>query len=240
MRLSAILFGLALSCAAAHADTASDLKASIESNTKGKVVVTSVAPTAVNGIFEVVSGAEIFYVDSSGRYGFVDGRMMDLREGVDLTAQRLDIVSRIDFRKLPLHLAIKEVRGSGKREMAIFEDPGCPVCRVLSKFVSQLEDVTVYHFMLPVTDPTSIPKVKAVWCLPAKEKLAAWKAVMQGANPPQASDCDFEGLQRAIELADALHIEGTPTVFLANGRRLVGATPPDHFVAALDESAKAK
>ncbi|HRM94608.1 MAG TPA: DsbC family protein, partial [Alicycliphilus sp.] len=32
----------------------------------------------------------------------------------------------------------------------------------------------------------------------------------------------------------------TPTVFLGNGKRLVGATPPEQFVAELDASGKAQ
>jgi len=55
------------------------IKAAITANTEGKVTVTSVAKSPVPGIYEIVSGQEIFYSDSTGQYAFVDGRLMDLK-----------------------------------------------------------------------------------------------------------------------------------------------------------------
>lgn len=208
------------------------IKAAIERHTQGKVVVSSVQPSPVPGIYEVLSGQEVFYVDATGRYGFVDGRLVDLQGSRDLTADRLDALSRIDFQALPLDLAMRQVRGSGRRVIAVFEDPGCPVCRALSKFIDQIPDVTVYRFMYPVTDPASPAKARDAWC--ARDRRAAWSRLMAGAAVPASAPCDTSGLVRIVALGDQLRIQGTPTVFLANGRRLVGATPPDLFLAALN------
>lgn len=235
---SVLSLSLLTLCAHAQvdADTDARIKAAIEQHTQGKVIIGSVAKAPIPGIFEVTSGMDVFYVDASGRYGFVNGRLVDLAESRDLTAPRLDELSRIDFRKLPLPLAIKEVHGSGRRELAIFEDPGCPVCRSLSKFLDQLPDVTIYRFMFPVTDPASVDKAKAAWC--AKDKRQAWSQLMQGGPAPTSPPCDVQALERVMALGDELHIIGTPTVFLGNGRRLEGATPPDQFIQALDDSAR--
>jgi thiol:disulfide interchange protein DsbC len=211
------------------------IRSAIERHTQGKVAPSAVAPTPVAGIYEVVSGQEVFYVDSTGRYAFVEGRLVDLLASRDLTADRLEALSRIDFRQLPLELAVRQVRGSGRRVLAVFEDPGCPVCRVLHKFIDQLPDVTVYRFMYPVTDPTSAPKARDAWCAP--DRQAAWSRLMAGGDVAAGPACDTTGLERIVALGDRLQIQGTPTVFLANGRRLVGATPPDQFLAALDASA---
>lgn len=224
---------------AAPEDTAARIKAAVEKNTAGKVVVTAINPTPVAGLFEVTSGLDVFYVDATGRYGLVDGRLVDMKEQRDLTAARLDQLTRVDFRRLPLDLAIKEVHGNGRRVLAIFEDPGCPVCRVLHKFLDQLPDVTIYRFMYPVTDPQSVPKAQAAWC--SNDRRAAWSALMTGTGGPTkpVPGCDAAGLVRILNTGDQLQIQGTPTVFLANGKRLVGATPPEQFIAALDESAAA-
>lgn len=53
----------------------------------------------------------------------------------------------IPFNKLPLQHAIKEVHGDGSRVMALFEDPFCPICRVFTKFVDQIDNVTIYRFI---------------------------------------------------------------------------------------------
>ena len=211
------------------------IKQAIERNTQGKVPVDSVRPSAIPALYEVVSGHDILYVDASGRYG-IEGQLLDMLKQRDLTSERRDQLTRINFETLPLELALKTVRGNGKRVLAVFEDPGCPVCRVLTKFIDQLPDVTVYTFMYPVTSPESLPQAQAAWC--ASDRRGAWATLMRGGPAPRATLCDLSGLARIQQLGDQLRIDGTPTVFLGNGRRLVGATPPDQFIAALDEASR--
>ena len=214
------------------------IKEAVESNTAGKVSVSSVAKSPVPGIYEVTSGTDIFYVDSTGRYGFVDGRLVDMKESKDLTALRLDKLTSINFKELPLELAIKAVQGNGKRVIAVFEDPACPICVALHKFLAQIPDATVYTFMYPVVSPDSIPKAQAAWC--STDRAKAWSTLMQGGQVAGSKPCDTTGLSRIAALGDKLNIAGTPTVFLSDGRRLVGATPPDQLMAAIDEAARKK
>jgi len=234
---AALVLGWLATTAVAQQDGQPGLKAAIEANTSGRVQVDAVRPTPIAGLFEVTTkGLDLFYVDRSGRYGLVDGRLVDMREHKDLTVARLVELRTIDFGKLPLQLAIKS--GSGSRVMAVFEDPTCPVCRALHKFISQIPDTTVYHFPFPVITPEAMPIAASAWC--ASDRAGAWERAMSGgasaaAQPPT---CDISGIQQIIKTGDALQVNGTPTVFLANGRRLQGAVPPDEFLSALEESAR--
>jgi thiol:disulfide interchange protein DsbC len=225
------------SAAPADPETLDRVKASIEDHTDGRVRVDTVKPTPIVGLYEVTTkGLDLFYADRSGRYGLVDGRLVDIREQRDLTAARLVQLRSIDFSKLPLSLAIK--RGNGRRVLAVFEDPACPVCRSLHRFIGQLHDTTVYHFPFPVVTPGSVSIAAGAWC--AGDRLAAWERAMQGAAVASgpSTECDISGLRQIVAAGDALHISGTPTVFLANGRRLQGAVPPGDFVAALDDASR--
>jgi len=56
----------------------------------------------------------------------------------------------VDFKTMPLQHAIVRVRGNGKRKMAIFSDPTCPVSSDLEKTLNTLDDVTIYTFVVPV------------------------------------------------------------------------------------------
>ncbi len=238
-KVAALVLAVGLaSPALANGSAEERIKASVESNTAGKVTVSSVATTPIAGIYEITSGLDVFYVDGTGRYGFVDGRLVDMKASKDLTAVRLAKLSAINFKELPLELAIKTVRGNGKRMLAVFEDPACPICIALHKFISQLPDVTVYTFMYPVVSPDSIPKAQAAWCSPDRAK--AWETLMQGGQLMPGKPCDTRELGRIGALGDKLNIAGTPTVFLSDGRRLVGATPPDQFIAALDDVSRNK
>lgn len=59
---------------------------------------------------------------------------------------------------------------------------------------------------------------------------------MRGGDVQGNGSCDVSGIQRIVNLGEELKLQGTPVVVLANGKRLVGATPPDQFLADLDDS----
>ena len=213
------------------------IRASIEHNTKGKVVVRSISTSPIAGVYVVETPTEVFYVDGTGRYGFAGAALIDMQAQVDLTASHLEKVQRIKFDELPLAQGLKEVRGSGVRKIAVFEDPNCPICRVFTKFVDQLDDVTVYKFMFPVIGPESVPLARIAWCAP--DRGAAWRAIMAGQRPMGArQDCDTSGLVEIIKTGERYNIQNTPTVILANGKRMVGATPPEAFITELNNASR--
>ena len=217
---------------------ADQIKDSIAANTKGEVIAETVRATPIDGLFEVTTkGMDLFYVDRTGRYGVIDGRMVDMRDKRDLTIARINELRNIDFKKLPLHLAIKT--GNGSKVMAVFEDPTCPVCRPVHKFIGQIPDTIVYHFPFPVVTKEALPITATAWCAPNRAEV--WERAMQGGQvlPAQKPACDISGLKEIVRVGESLNVKGTPTVFLANGRRLQGAVPPDQFLEALEESAKA-
>lgn len=216
---------------------ATQIRAAIERNTKGKLVARSISTTPIAGVYVVETPTEVFYVDGTGRYGFAGAALIDMQDQVDLTASHLERVQRIKFDALPLAQAIKEVRGTGARKLAVFEDPNCPICKVFTKFVDQLDDVTVYKFMFPVIGPESVPLARIAWCAP--DRGAAWRAIMAGQRPMGArQDCDTAGLVEIIKTGERYNIQNTPTVILANGKRLVGATPPEAFITELDNASR--
>lgn len=226
--------GLGLATASWAQEVPPDVQAAIEQHTQGSVPIDSISTTPIPGMYQVVSGNEIFYSDSTGRYAFVGGALMDMKDRRDVTAPALEKLNTIPWESLPLSQAIVEVHGNGQRKMAVFEDPLCPICRVFTKFVDQLENVTVYRFIFPVIDPQSAPIARKAWCSP--DRSTAWNMVMNGRNIDGREDCDITGLVEILKFGEANNIANTPTVILDNGKRLVGATPPEQFIAELDAS----
>lgn len=215
---------------------AGQLRAAISANTGNSVRVDEISPTPIKGIYEVLSEGEVFYADETGRYIFIGGSLMDLKQRVDLTARLQDKRMAIPFDQLPLKHAIKEVHGNGSRVMAVFEDPNCPICRVFTKFVDQIDDVTVYRFMLPVISPQSQNLARMAWCSP--DRAVVWKAMMDGARPKLPEACNVDGLVEILRTGERYQINNTPTVVLANGKRLVGATPPEQFLEELEKGGR--
>jgi thiol:disulfide interchange protein DsbC len=72
----------------------------------------AVSATPWQGVFEVSMGNNLAYVDETGQY-FLFGHLYDMKVQRDLTAERQDLLARIDFGVLPLVTRLKEVRGSG-------------------------------------------------------------------------------------------------------------------------------
>lgn len=213
------------------------LRATITANSQGKVPIDAITSTPVPGLYQVTSDGEIFYVDATGRYSLVGGSMVDMQTRQDLTANELDRLHAISFDRLPLQYALKDVKGNGSRKMAVFEDPNCPICRVFTKFVDQLDDVTVYRFMYPVIAPESESLARTAWC--SQNRTVAWSNIMNGARPqPTGAACDATGLVEILKFGERHRINNTPTVVLASGKRLVGATPPEQFMQELEQGGR--
>ena len=236
--LLALLLGASSMAAFAQTvppDKVQSLRAAIQSNTGAQVAVDAITATPVPGIYAVQSGSEVFYTDASGRYSFVNASLIDMQGRKDLTAGALERINVIDFQKLPLTDAIKEVHGKGRRQIAVFEDPNCPICKVFTKFLDQVDDVTIYRFMYPVISPESLSIASAAWC--SGNRAAAWKSAMNGDRREVAgAACDTSGLKAILQFGEKYRILETPTVVLANGKRLVGATPPEQFMQELGAS----
>jgi thiol:disulfide interchange protein DsbC len=173
------------------------------------------------GVFEVVMGANLAYVDDSGRY-FLFGHLYDMSTQRDLSAERKDRLSLVDFSMLPLADAMKEVRGNGTRVLAVFSDPDCPYCRKLEDELRGLTDVTIHTFLMPLSSlhPEATRKAVSVWC--ARNRLGAWQALMLRDVTPPVADCP-NPVSRNVALGERLGIHGTPTLISGDGRLLPGA-----------------
>ena len=66
------------------------VKAAVESWLKGRFKVDEVRKTPMSGMWEVRFGNDLIYVDDKGQYAFVEGNMVDLKSGRNLTRERVD------------------------------------------------------------------------------------------------------------------------------------------------------
>lgn len=181
----------------------------------------------VSGLYEVVMGDNIAYTDETGRY-FIFGHMFDMKEQVDLTAQRKVEARKAEFPAAFLQNAIKTVKGDGSRVVAVFSDPDCPYCRKLEGELARLDNVTVYTFLYPLESlhPEAKTKAISVWC--AQDQRAAWtQTVMTGAAPKLVA-CN-NPVNDNLVLGSRLGVVGTPTLIAMDGRVLPGAAPAEQI-----------
>ena len=213
---------------------------SVEDGIRAKVEQRfSAKPDAVTrmpyGLWEVVIGTEIIYVDQEVNYAFV-GRVIDAKTRDDLTAKKRDELLRVDFKSLPLDRAVKTVRGDGSRTLVTFEDPNCGFCKKLHKDLTGLKNVTIYTFLYPILSQDSVDKARAIWC--AKDRARAWDDLMLHGKAPAAAAADCKDPHpQVIELGRKLEVTGTPTLVFSDGRRMPGAVPVEKVEAAFKEIA---
>ncbi len=212
---------LAEEASAKKADKSSSVKEAIEAKLGTKV--TSVNKSPYLGLYEVYAEGQILYTDEKLSV-IIAGTLIDGKTMKNYSAERMQKLTAIKFTDLPLELAVKQVRGDGKRILASFEDPNCGYCKKLAKDTARLENVTIYTFLYPILSPDSLEKSNQIWC--ASDKAKAWNDWMQdGKAPSGKSDCDTSAVQKTVELGRRLAITGTPTLFFADGERIPGAVP---------------
>ncbi len=233
--IACALAALALAAGLARADEA-DIRKSLTSLYGADLKVDAVRKAGVLGLYEVQIGSDILYSDDKGSY-FVQGDIIDAKSKTNLTEARKNKLSQIKFSDLPLELAVKTVRGNGRRVFATFEDPNCGYCKKLAKDMVGMTDLTIYTFLIPILTPDSVVKSKAIWC--SADRSKAWNAWMLHETVPAAASCDTP-TEKVLALAQKLGVHGTPTIFLINGERIPGAVPAARLEQELQRVAALK
>jgi len=173
------------------------------------------------GLYEIrVDGTEIYYTDAEGNF-LIQGQLIDTRSRRNLTEERIDKLTAIDFQSLPLKDAFTIVRGNGKRKLAVFEDPNCGYCKRFERDLQKVDNITVYLFLYPILGQDSVDKSRNIWC--AKDCAKAWQDAMLREQPAASANCDTSALQRNVELGRKYKINGTPTLITTDGNRVPGA-----------------
>lgn len=186
----------------------------------GAQAVESVRKVPYAGMYEVLlNSGELLYTDE--KVGFIiDGRIIDTARKVDVTEERRNQLSAIDFSILPLENAIKQVRGDGSRIIASFEDPNCGYCKRLGAELALMDNITIYTFLYPLLGADSVTKSQNIWC--AKDRAKTWNEWILDNKEPPAATCDTKAVEANVALGRKLRIQGTPTLFFADGRRVGG------------------
>jgi thiol:disulfide interchange protein DsbC len=187
--------------------------------------IDEISPTQWPGVFEVrFGGTEIVYSDASGQF-LMQGSMIDTKTRANLTEQRIEKLTAVNFAELPLKDALVYKQGDGSRKMAVFADPNCGYCKRLERDLLGLNNVTIYVFLMPILGPDSTAKSRDIWC--AADAPQAWRAWMiDGVVAAKASEtCNQTALQRNLAVARKHRITGTPALFFEDGTRRPGALP---------------
>ncbi len=236
--VSAVL-GALVACSAQASDDSAAVKKNFIAKFPQREVV-AVSPTPVSGIYEVVlPGRQVVYTNKTVSHMFV-GDLIDVGAKKSLTEEKVAALSKVDWASLPLNLAIKDVRGNGSRQLAVFSDPDCPFCKKLEREgLAGIDNVTIYTFLLPITQlhPDAMKKSAQIWCAP--DRLATWSGFMREDRAlPSEAKCATP-LAEIQQLGAKLGIQGTPALIFAHGQLVPGAIAKADIERLLNVPARA-
>lgn len=210
-----------------------EIRKSLQSKFPGIGKIEHIVKTPYAGLYEVVIDDQLLYTDAQGEYLF-EGNVIETKNRRNLSDERRRVLFAIDFDKLPLELAVKKVKGNGKRKLAIFTDPNCSYCKRLEKELSGVSDVTLYFFMYPIF-PGSDEIVRNVLC--AKNPIKAWDDWMLSEIAPAKAICATQ-TEKVMALGQKLHVNGTPNLIFGNGIQSPGFLPAEELEKNLNETGK--
>jgi thiol:disulfide interchange protein DsbC len=231
------LAGLALVTLPAGADEQAIRKALRSKIPHVKILSVQKLPYA--GLYEVAvqrgGDVAVYYSDALGEIMII-GNLIETRTDRNLTEERIRRLSAIDWNRLPFQWAITMRRGDGRRQIAIFSDPNCPFCQKFEKDLAGVEDITIHIFPWAVVKPESVHQAKSVWC--SKDRVKAWNDLMlKRVEPTAPTDCE-NPIEELVALGSRLGATSTPTWFLPNGEKYIGAQPMSVVVPLLDGTAR--
>ncbi len=197
-----------------------------------------IAPSAIEGLKEVVYGTDVYYITPDGRY-LVSGSMFDLASQNNLTEQRLsglrqDILKGVDESSM----IVFKADGKQKHMITVFTDIDCVYCRKLHSGMAQMNKlgITVRYMAYPragIGSP-SYDKAVSVWCAEDRNK-AMNEAKNDGKVVPKKCE---NPVAQEYKLGQKLGVNGTPAILLEDGHLMPGYAPPERLFALLENKGK--
>lgn len=207
------------------------------------VEIASVRETPVDGIYEIVSGGEVYYITPDARYLF-SGNLVDLESGRNITQARRsalahDIVEELDRDRM---VVFEPANGPAENHITVFTDTTCGYCRRLHEEVLSLVEeypVEVRYAMFPRAGRNSpaADTLRNVWC--ADDPASALTRAKQGQSieAPEGR-CDTP-MEEHLAAAGRIGVRGTPYMVIGDDGPVVpGYRPKRQLLSMLGLESK--
>ena len=184
--------------------------------------ITQITESPVPGLYEVIVGAQVVYMDQSARY-MLDGDLVDLASRVNYTERskskiRLTAINALGEDNMLIYTP-KQV----DHTITVVTDIDCPYCRRLHSEMDQYmaSNVKVRYIFMPLKGKSDFETTVSVWC--AKDKNNALDLAKSGIKI-EALNCD-NPIKDHLALSRQIGIRGTPAIILETGEMLPGYVP---------------
>ena len=175
-----------------------------------------------NNFHEIIINNQIYYATNDGKY-LIIGNVIDLQTKESITEntkmkQKLSIINSIEKENLVIYKPEET-----KHVLTVFTDTSCPYCQKLHNEVPRLlENGIEVRYILFSRNGDGVEAYKqlaSAWC--SKNKEEAVESLFEGDILDDVDICE-NPLNKNSEYASLLSVEGTPTIFLEDGRVIPG------------------
>lgn len=201
-----------------------------------RIEVVAFKDAPINTFYQVqLSSGDILYVSKQSDH-ILAGNLLEITNNglVDLTE-----VARSEVRTKAIQAVPKEdqvifaAKGETKAVVQIFTDSTCPYCSRLHEQVPELnkQGVEVRYLAFPRQGPQGkgFNDLVNVWC--ADDRQQAMTAAKEGKDLPN-KQCN-NPIAAQYELGRKLGVQGTPAIFLPDGRIIPGFVPAERLISEL-------
>jgi thiol:disulfide interchange protein DsbC len=175
-----------------------------------------------NNFHEIIINKQIYYVTNDGKYLIVGNVInLDTKESITENTkmnQRLSIINSIDEKSFMIFKPKKT-----DHILTIFTDTSCPYCQKLHNEIPDLLEnnieIRYVLFSRNGNDVDAYQQLVSAWC--SDDRIDALEDLFAGDILDDTSNCE-NPIARNFDYAGSLSVEGTPTIFLEDGRIIPG------------------
>jgi len=205
-------------------------------NTQNGIVIQSVVPSPVEGLYEVrIQNGPAIYASADAQF-FIPGDLYQATQNglVNLgesrrNEMRLERLAAID----EADMIIFPAEGEEKAVLTVFTDVDCQYCRQLHSEMPEINEygITIRYLAFPRSglDQVTYPKMVSTWC--AEQRNVIFTTAIRGAQITP-NDCD-NPVAEQYQMGREFGVTGTPTLVFEDGSMVPGYIPVDDLAAFL-------
>ncbi len=192
----------------------------------------TIKTTPLKGLYEVVSGGQVMYMDKNARY-IIDGNLFDMEQRRNLTDEtrgglRLDAVNQLGEE----NMLVYKPKGEVKHTITVFTDIYCPYCQRLHQEMDDYMNngIKVRYIFVPFKGAKSVNTSISVWCADDQNKAMDKAKAGEEVEPKK---CD-NPVSKHQMMANQIGIRGTPAIMLEDGQLMPGYVPSSKLIQQLN------
>lgn len=201
------------------------------------LVIDSIRPAPMSGMWELVSGGDVAYFTADGVY-MIQGTLFNVQDRRNISEEALTVGRAQALASISkAALIVYPAKGKAKHTITVFTDPSCPFCQRLHAEIPVLNEmgVTVQYAPYARSGNGTLTNRQMQEVLCADDPKSSMESFMGSPNK-NSSGADCKGAQELVlvsKVANQVGLKGTPHIVTDAGKAMSGYMPAKELLSAL-------